>query len=308
MQASYGAVQGTSHLLSTQQTSADRNIQLLKDRAVYACIGIAVMLNFAWYLQGDYLYTVLVVAFGQSIKLATRVTSFYSFFSVIAGVLVGAVVFYVRRLKPFIVFGTLLFMVAFGILIEFRGGSGSSAGVIGAQVLLGIAGGFFPYAAQASIQTATRHEHLAVVTGVYLASYNVGSALGNTLSGAIWTNILPDQLNSQLAAVTSNTTMASAVYGDPLNWVYEYPWGTPERDAVVQAYRHTQRLLTIAGICLCVPLIVFALLIRNPRLTDTQSIPGAEGWVSDSEGETPEVQRAQEQKSFVQKLRERVGR
>lgn len=266
------------------------------------------MLNFAWYLQGDYLYTVLVVAFNQSVATATRVTSFYSFFSVIAGVAVGGVVFFVRRLKPFIVFGTLLFMVAFGMLIEFRGGRGSSAGVIGAQVLLGVAGGFFPYAAQASIQTATRHEHLAVVTGVYLASYNVGSALGNTLSGAIWTNILPGQLESRLAPVTTNTTMASAVYANPLVWVYEYPWDTPERDAVVQAYRHTQRLLTIAGICLCVPLIVFALLTRNPRLTDTQSIPGAEGFVSDSEGETPEVVRDREEKGFVQKLREKIGR
>lgn len=266
------------------------------------------MLNFAWTIQGDYLYTVLVVAFGQSIQLATRVTAFYSFFSVIVGVAVGAVVFYVRRLKPFIVFGTILFMVSFGILIEFRGGGGSSAGVIGGQVLLGVAGGFFPYTAQASIQTATRHEHLAVVTGIYLASYNVGSALGNTVSGAIWTNILPEQLNSQLASVTSNTTMASAVYGNPLVWIDEYPWNTPERDAVVIAYRHTQKLLTITGICLCVPLIVFALLTRNPRLTDTQSIPGAEGFVSDSEEETPEITGGYEQKSLVQKLREKIGR
>ena len=46
----------------------------------------------------------------------------------------------VRQLKPFIVAGTVLFTVAFGILIHFRGGvSGSShSGVIGAQVLLGI--------------------------------------------------------------------------------------------------------------------------------------------------------------------------
>lgn len=40
----------------------------------------------------------------------------------------------------FIVSGTMLFTVAFGILIHFRGGSagGSHSGVIGGQVLLGI--------------------------------------------------------------------------------------------------------------------------------------------------------------------------
>lgn len=50
------------------------------------------MLNFAWTLQGDYLFTVLRIAFGLSVETATRVQNFYSFFSVIAGVLVGAAV------------------------------------------------------------------------------------------------------------------------------------------------------------------------------------------------------------------------
>ena len=83
-----------------------------------------------------------------------------SFASVITGVLLGLVIFRFRRLKPFIVFGTCLFMVAFGLLIHYRGGTTGSAhnGIIGAQVLLGIAGGFFPYPAQASIQAATQHE------------------------------------------------------------------------------------------------------------------------------------------------------
>lgn len=237
------------------------------------------MTNCSWYLQGDYIYTVLVIAFDESVTSATRIASFYSFFSVIAGIIVGGIVFFVRRLKPFIFAGTLLFMVAYGLLIEYRGGDGSDsrAGVIGGQVLLGIAGGFFPYPAQASIQAATRHEHLAVITGLYLASYNVGSALGNTISGAIWTNVLPSQLNDRLSPVTSNSTLAVAAYGDPFTVALEYSMATPERQAIVDAYKHTQRLLCITGICLCVPLIFFGCIIRNPRLTSTQSLPGAEG-------------------------------
>lgn len=136
------------------------------------------MLNTAWYLQGDFLYTVLVVAFNESIKSATRITAVYSFASVLTGVVMGAFVYFFRRLKLVIVAGTILFMVAFGILIYYRGGSSSSshAGIIGAQVLLGIgrhspplsylhiwtntwiAGGMFPYPAQTSIQAATKHE------------------------------------------------------------------------------------------------------------------------------------------------------
>jgi MFS transporter, SIT family, siderophore-iron:H+ symporter len=258
---------------------------LLKDRAVWGALGVAVMLNFCWYLQGDYLYTVLIVAFNFSILSATRVSSLYSFVSVITGFTLGAIVFRMRRLKPFIVAGTSLFLVAFGLLIHYRGSPSSAgkSGVIGAQILLGIAGGMFPYPAQASIQAATQHEHLAVITGLYLATYNVGSAFGNTVSGAIWTQVLPGELERQLNGF-GNATLASTAYGNPFGVVAEYPIGTPERTGIIAAYQHTQRLLCVTGICLCVPLIAFSLCLRNPKLGDEQSNPDAEGGVAHASG------------------------
>ncbi|KAF9895085.1 Siderophore transporter [Aspergillus nanangensis] len=248
--------------------------KLLKDRAVWGALGIAIMLNTAWAMQGEFLYTVLVVGFGESVTSATRIASLYSFASVITGCILGAIVLFVKRLKPFIVAGTVLFMVAFGILIYFRGGPdpSSHSGVIGGQVLLGIAGGMFPYPAQASIQAATKHEHLAVITGVFLASYNIGSALGNTIAGAIWRQTLPGELLKNMG----DAAAATAAFASPFEWIVDYPMGTPERDAVVASYRHTQRLLCIAGICLTVPLITFACCIRNPKLTKDQSLPDAE--------------------------------
>lgn len=74
--------------------------------------------------------------FERVLSLANR----RSFVSVITGTILGAIVLFVRRLKPFIVAGTLLFMAAFGILIRFRGGADSSShsGIIGGQILLGV--------------------------------------------------------------------------------------------------------------------------------------------------------------------------
>ncbi|KAL3457410.1 major facilitator superfamily domain-containing protein [Aspergillus heterothallicus] len=248
--------------------------KLLKDRAVWGAIGIAIMLNTAWSLQGTYLYTVLIVAFDESNISATRITSLYSFASVITGCILGFIVIKVRRLKPFIVAGTLLFTAAFGILYSFRGGSGGSShsGIIGGEILLGIAGGMFPYPAQASIQTATKHEHLAIVTALFLASYNIGSALGGTISGVIWRQTLLPELTDRLG----NATLAASIFANPFAFVDENPVGTPARDVVVEGYRHTQRLLCITGLCLTVPLIVFSLCIRNPKLTGEQSLKDAE--------------------------------
>ncbi|OAL44457.1 siderochrome-iron transporter-like protein Sit1 [Pyrenochaeta sp. DS3sAY3a] len=256
---------------------------LLKDRAVWGALGIACTLNFAWTMQGDFLYTVLVVAFNETPKSAIRISSLYSFSSVITGLILGAIVFKVRRLKPFIVAGTCLFTVAFGLLIHYRGGTGraSHSGIIGAQICLGIAGGMFPYPAQASIQAATKHEHVAMVTGIYLATYNIGSAFGNTVSGAMWQQIIPNELSQQ----TGNSTLAASVYADPFTFAMTYPVGTLERDAVIQAYRHVQRLLCIAGICLSVLLICFSLVIRNPKLGKEQSLDYAEKEADSSSSE-----------------------
>ena len=66
----------------------------------------------AWYMQGDYLYPVLIVAFDQSVLSATRISSLYSFASVLTGTALGVLVIRVRRLKPFLVFGSVLFLVA----------------------------------------------------------------------------------------------------------------------------------------------------------------------------------------------------
>ena len=54
-------------------------------------------------------------------------------------------------------------MVAFGLLIRFRGGGSSSshAAIVGAQVVLGIGAGFFSYPTQASIQACSSHERVS---------------------------------------------------------------------------------------------------------------------------------------------------
>lgn len=249
--------------------------RILKDRGVWAALGIALFFDFAWYMQGDYLYAVLIVAYDQSVLSATRITNLYTFVSTLTGTCVGIVVSLprIQRLKPFIVFGISIWLPAFGMLIYFRGsGNGSVAGVIGAQVLLGFGAGFFTYPTLTAIQAASKHEHLAVVTGLYLGLFYVGSGFGSAVSGAVYTNLLPGQLESRIAAVSSNTALAGLVYTDPYAYTAIYPIGTPIRTAIVDSYKHVQRILCIVGLCLVVPILCFALCLRDPKLIQKQSI------------------------------------
>ncbi|KEY65489.1 hypothetical protein S7711_09281 [Stachybotrys chartarum IBT 7711] len=250
---------------------------LLRDRGVWASLAVRSLLNFAWYTQGNFLYTILIVGFDFPIEHATQILSFFSFFGVFSGVAVGLVIYKIRRLKFIIITGTFLFMGAFWLLILFPGGASVSSkhGMMAAQVLLGLSGGLFAYPTQASIQASASKEHVAVLTGLYLAVYNVGSALGTCLAGAIWTQTLYPTLEANLA-FQPNTTLAAAVYDAPFSVVGQYPAGTEIRDAIMDSYAHVQRLMCGAGLALCVPMIGFAFALRNPRLTDHQVQPEVE--------------------------------
>lgn len=255
---------------------------LLKDRQIVAGLGVAFLINTAWYCQGDYLYYTTLVAFGKSIQQTIWTQNIYSFVSVIVGLIMGLAARYLRRLKCIVVIGAAIILIAFGILIRFRGGHSTSdyAGLVAGEVLLGIAGGMLSYPTQALTQAAVKHERVAVITASYLASYYVGSSVGNTIAGGIWTNTMPGHLATNLAKVTDNSTIATVVYGNPLA-ALEYPMGTPIREAIDLAYRDVQRYLCITGICLAAVLFLLTLTLRDIRLTDKQTNDEAEEWVAE---------------------------
>ncbi|KAK1464261.1 major facilitator superfamily transporter [Colletotrichum paranaense] len=250
--------------------------RLLKDRGVWSALAVRSLLNFAWSTQGNYLYTVLVVAFDFPIETATRILSFFSFFGVFSGVLMGVVIYRIRRLKGIIITGACIFTASFGLLILYPGGasSASQSGLIAGQIIMGLAGGLFAYPTQASIQASSDREHVAVVTSLYLAIFNVGSALGNCLSGAMWTQLLYPSLESNLE-FQPNKTLAALVYNSPFSTIEDYPVGGEIRDAIIDSYRGVQRLLCIAGLCICVPMVGFAFALRNPKLSEERVQPEA---------------------------------
>ncbi|AQZ15270.1 hypothetical protein BZL39_I00120 [Zygosaccharomyces parabailii] len=237
--------------------------RLLRDRGIFSALIIAFLIDFIWYMQGDYMYTVLIVAVRESVKSATRITSLYSFVSVIAGTLLGLVIVKVRRTKPFILFGISCWFISYGLLVHYRGSSGAHSGIIGSLCLLGFGAGFFTYTTQASLQASTdSHADMAVITSLYLATYNIGASVGAAVTGAIWTNVLPKQIQERL----HSETLSAYAYGQPFEFIVQYTWETSQRQAVVHAYRYTQKILCIVGLVFCVPLMAAALLLRDKRL------------------------------------------
>jgi len=253
--------------------------QLMKDRGVWSALFIAIMINFIWYMPNDYMYTVLTVGMRASIKAATRITSLYSFVSTIVGVLFGLLIVpWARRLKPFIIFGSVCWIGSMAILFAYRGANDGVEsekylnGVIGGLCFMGFGAGFFTYPTQVSIQTCTNHEHMAIVISLYLAFYNIGSAFGSCVSGAVWTNTMYQYLLHKFEEAGLDSSLAAQAYSTPFDFIVTYTWGTPERIAVVLAYAQTQRLLCIIGLCLTFVLLMATFLLRDHKLESVQSL------------------------------------
>ena len=134
--------------------------------------------------------------------------------------------------------------------------------------VVGVGGGLFSYPVQAIVQAASSHEHMATVTALYLSFYQIGSALGNAISTAIWTQVLPRALVDELG----DADLAATAFSTPLDFVVEYGPGTPQRVAMVSAYSHVQRYLAITGLCLSVITFIASIFLRNFRVDNRQSL------------------------------------
>lgn len=246
--------------------------RLLKDRGVWAALIISTLINFVSTMPGEYLYSVLMIGMGASDKAATRILSLPSFVGTVVGPFVAIVIVFVKRNKPFIIFGCCVWFASMGMFYHYRGDNNGISrqyyidGVIAAQCVMGFGTGFFTYNVMLSIQTCTNHEYMAVLIALSLAVYNIGLGMGAAVSGAIWTQQLYGEIFKQMRKIGVDTSLASSAYSDPFKFIESYGWGTQPRIAVVLAYALIQRKLIIAGLVLCIPLVLASLCLRNHKL------------------------------------------
>lgn len=237
---------------------------MLKDRGIWSPLWIMFSIAFIYQMASGYMYTLLVVAVDESVLSATRIISISSFVSALFSPFLSIAVARSSRLKPYMLIGCALYMVAMGLLYHFRSGKQSDKGIIGAMVVWGFGACMFTYPATVSIQSVTSHENMAVVTALSYTMFRIGGAVASAVSGAIWTQLLYPKLLKTM----KDPALALAAYGSPLTFVVSHPWGTPIRDAMVESYRYVQKYEVLVGLVFTAPLVALSLCLRDPPLTD----------------------------------------
>jgi MFS family permease len=205
-----------------------------------------------------------------SISDAGYVSNIYSIGSCFWGVVLAILIRLLGRFKWLAMSMLCLEALGVGLMIHFRQPSQGIGYVIMCQIFIAFGGGSLVICEEMAVMAAAPHQNVASMLALIGLFSSVGGAIGQAVSGAIYTNKFPEALD---AALPGNATLNSQLYAS-LATQLTYPIGSPERDAVIYAYGRAQWFLTIASICFLVPCFVFIALWKDFKVKELRKVKG----------------------------------
>jgi hypothetical protein len=207
----------------------------------------------------------LQLVFGLSIAKAGYIVNIYSLVSCAWAVLISLAFKYTDTYRwAGFVFVPIQILMA-GLLIHFRQPGTHIALLVMVEILYGMGGAVLFQIEQVAVMASVPHEHIP--TGLALLSMitSVGGAVGQSVSGAIWTNIIPMRLAEYLP--DDKKHLAPSIYAS-LATQLSYPLGSPEREAMIRAASEAQMIMLIVGTCALVPCLAWMALLKNLKLSE----------------------------------------
>ncbi|ODQ55505.1 MFS general substrate transporter [Saitoella complicata NRRL Y-17804] len=256
---------------------------MMRDRTVLASTFSGFFFFMAYYVFNEYFTSYLQVARYASPAASTRISEVFSFASTVSSITTGLLIKYTKRYKVWGWVSIPIYLLGLGLMVHFRGPESSTALVVMTQVLTGVGGGSYAVAAQLAVQANVKRGEVGIATALYLTLTSVGGAVGAAISGAIWTQRLPDYLRQELPLASLDDL--PRIYND---FVYAaaLPRGSEARDGTIRAYTRVMRDLTVASTVCAVPMLVLTihafitLTLHAPNATTFSVIEGKSNeWV-----------------------------
>ncbi|KAI9730867.1 MAG: hypothetical protein M1834_005585 [Cirrosporium novae-zelandiae] len=212
-----------------------------------------------------YLYAWSVVAHDFSARNATFLAYTNGVTQCLSGIIGGAIVLKTRRPKWVLVAGVIIRFIGYGVMIRLRGQDNSTAELFVVQLIQGIGSGFIETLIVTSAQVVVPHAELAQVTSLVLLCTFLGSAVGTSIAGAIYTNTFREALRKHMAPGTSEATINSLFQS--ITGILP-AWGSSQRIAANAAYSDVMRYISISALALSVPMLPLVWFLPNLRLRD----------------------------------------
>jgi MFS family permease len=199
------------------------------------------------YIWNAYFQSYLLVVHRQSVTHAGYILNSFSLASSTFSPLVAWFISWSGNFKWTAYTGVPIVILGTALLIPFRTPSTNPGVLAFTQVLVGLGTGIFATCAQLAIMVPVTHQEIAAVNALWGLFGSFGASIGFAIAGAMWNNILPQQLYERLPE--DSKANATEIFSS-LRVQLSFLDGTPERAAVVGAYAHVMRLMVITGVCL----------------------------------------------------------
>lgn len=154
-------------------------------------------------------------------------------------------------------------MLMEGLMIQFRGPQFNQGYLIMCQIFVAIGGGTMSFLTQLAVMAVVSHQDTAAVLAILGTVTSIGGAVGLAISGAIWTNTLPEQLAENLPPSIHN--QSSTIFGSLTNQT-QWPRGSPERDGIIESYAYTQKILCLAATCISTGALILVFGLKDVKL------------------------------------------
>ncbi|KAL6908624.1 hypothetical protein GGI43DRAFT_379468 [Trichoderma evansii] len=221
------------------------SFKLAKDRTVAAGCIVQFAIYLSYYIWAPYFFSFIVIVNNQSAKATTNITASQAVATAVIGLLAAFIIKLTGVYKWAIVLGMTLKLIGAGLMLRYSNMSASIVQILFGQLISGAGTGMISIIAQTAVQAVTEQQDVASVTTLYEVCGAIGGAIGNALSGIIWTALLLPRLRINLPA---SARSAAIEIKNSFVVASSYSLGSPERIAIDKSYTEVMHVLLILAL------------------------------------------------------------
>ena len=246
---------------------------MMKDRTVQGACILAFALFFATMCWNMFMSSILQVVNNLSVTNASYVMAINSVVGFAFAIGSGALMSWKGLFKPVTLYAAMpLFILGHGLMIHFNEPNGRVGYIVMCMIFIAIGSGVMMLTDEIAILAAVKdQQYFAIAIALVSMFANMGSAVGLTVSSAIWNDIMPKKLLEFLPEEDlPNIMMISMDIVTQLS----YPVGSPTRTAIQRAYGEAQKYLFTAATASLVLGVVGILMWQNINIIGIKQTKG----------------------------------
>ncbi|KAK5110935.1 Siderochrome iron transporter 2 [Meristemomyces frigidus] len=220
--------------------------ELFRQPTILGACCLSAVIYFSFYSWDLNYYSFVKVVYALPVSQASYMTQIYNVGSTFWGCVFGVWIRYTKHFKYFcLFFGLPLMMLGAGLMIYFRSGEHNIGFLVMCQIFIAFGGGTLVIGQDMAVMSASDRSGIPMMLSLISLSSSVGGAIGDAVTGAIFSNTfphalaraLPPNLNGQANAIYLGgyTTQETFNPGSPARAAIDYAWGQYEKYAAVSA-------------------------------------------------------------------------